>query len=1016
MRQRPLAFAIVALALAAAAALVGGSGFAATLAQEDNVRLRLAELPPASRALTVTYFTIAGQHDTNSGAVAAGVGSVADVTTTPRGVRVWHSISPADGRGTRIVQTGVANVVVAAGRSPRGCRAAICEALALQGRYRLGQLVRFSGSIYRGRRLRRYRGYVRIVGRGELQPDALSDRSDLGPHALYVPQLSKPLSRLVKNVGGTVRWTAPLNVGVVHGFSLRDLSDRLREAIVRIVRSSDPNNPAEATAPLALLNGLADRGETARARLLLVAGDAAALIVAFAAFAASVRRRDVLLADEQLQTFGATRVQSWLTRIAEAIVPSVTGVLVALAGLRASAEILERTRSYGRGFVDAALPATTVVVIVGVGLASALLLVLAAAPRRSRYGVGATELAAVVSLALVGWQTAATGALDPNQVAASANNPILILLPALAFFAAAVVLLRTLPLLLRIAERLARRAPFGVRLAFLTATRSPAQAAATTTFLAIALGGALFSLNYRQTLLRQGRDQADFAAGAAWRVVERGPLGNRGESDATPLTRFNRVSRERPTPVIRLDAQLPNVSPSVDPLPLQIVALPTARLRSIRGWRTGFSSLSRTAIAARLRPGPLRLHGVPVGAATAIRLWLRAQTEAPRIVVLHFLLPGQDFAFLRLGLIRNHWRRVQAPLPPSLRGAQLIGLEFLPTEVPLTHELDLGGEVDVARVAVRQRGQWAALNAISRWVAATPFVGSHAGLVQYGDFVSGPVKRGLQFELSGTLRPLIRPPIDLPQDLPALAGAPIAAATVDGSVEIEVGGRTLPLRVVGRAALFPTVTEHPPQFVVVDYDTLFAALNADQPGAVVPSEAWFFREKPPSFAAALHRPPFRVQRAVAAAPLATRLLDDPLAAGTRVVLLVTGIAAAALALLGLVMSTRSTLSSERLLLAEYEALGVAPPTLLRAAQLRLAALSAIGIVAAFVGALMAVRLVGAFVAVTGTGASPLPPIAPTVAWAAGLLVLVVVAACDAVAVSALVRRDFRESTATRLRA
>src|SRR5207253_308286 len=56
-------------------------------------------------------------------------------------------------------------------------------------------------------------------------------------------------------------------------------------------------------------------------------------------------------------------------------------------------------------------------------------------------------------------------------------------------------------------------------LAALGAARRPAQAAAVTTFLAIALGAALFSLDYRATLDRNARDQADFAAGAAWRVV-----------------------------------------------------------------------------------------------------------------------------------------------------------------------------------------------------------------------------------------------------------------------------------------------------------------------------------------------------------------------------------------------------------------------------------------------------------------------------------------------------------------
>jgi hypothetical protein len=65
------------------------------------------------------------------------------------------------------------------------------------------------------------------------------------------------------------------------------------------------------------------------------------------------------------------------------------------------------------------------------------------------------------------------------------------------------VLLRALPFALHAGERLSRRAPFGLRLALLGAARNPAQAAAATTFLAVALGAALFGLNYRATLDRQ---------------------------------------------------------------------------------------------------------------------------------------------------------------------------------------------------------------------------------------------------------------------------------------------------------------------------------------------------------------------------------------------------------------------------------------------------------------------------------------------------------------------------------
>jgi hypothetical protein len=345
-----------------------------------------------------------------------------------------------------------------------------------------------------------------------------------------------------------------------------------------------------------------------------------------------------------------------------------------------------------------------------------------------------------------------------------------------------------------------------------------------------------------------------------------------------------------------------------------------------------------------------------------------------------------------------------------LRPAQLIGLEFVPTRVGLGYRAtDVNGEIDVRRLALRRHRRWSAVTEIRRWVAAATTLAPGSGSAH-------STARALEFQLQGTLIPLVRPALRLPQAVPALAGPVVAGEAVDGIVALDIAGRTLSFRVRGKSSLFPTVVDNTGQFVVVDYDTLFATLNADVPGTAVPSEAWFFSPHDAHFSQALEQPPFRTTRVISAAALDARYLADPLAAGTRAVLLVAGIAAALLAFFGLVLATRASLSDERLATAEYEALGVAPPTLARASQLRLFVLSAAGIVAAFVGGVVAVRLVGAFVAVTGTATTPLPPIAPAVAWLTGGLLTLTVAVAGVLAVALLVGRVFRESTGRRLRA
>jgi len=639
VRERPLALVVGTLAFAAAAALIGWSSLAAALAQERSVRLRLAELPQTERAIRVFSYTLPLEADSRAMTIALAIAAFRDVTDKPRRVTIWHPISPPDERGVRLVVpvNPAEDVELTAGRLPANCGDRTCEALALAGRFQLGERVRLGQTT------------VRVVGLGALRREVLPGRADLGSRALLVHSLSDRLQTLAVTAGSTVVTTAALEPTRVYAFRLRELSEHIRTELVRLERSA-PSGFVRANAPLPLLDRLAERGEVARDRLLLVAGQAAALVLAFAAFGASTRRRERLLVDEQLTTLGASRAQTATVRTIEALVPSAAGALLALGGVGVAARIVADGRGLPGGFVAAALPPETLVTIVAVAVAGGMLLLVAGTPsRRSRLGIGSLEVAAVVALGVVVWQASTTGALDADRIAAGERtSPILLLVPALAFFATGVLLLRVVPLALRLAERGARRAPVGLRLSLLAAARNPAQTAAATTFLAVALGSALFSLDYRATLERQARDDADFAAGARWRVVERGAGPAASTSDVTPLTRFAAASRERPTPVFRLDGTVVAARSSL--LPVRVLALPAARIPDLRGWRDDLVGFPRAEVERRLRPWPVRLAGPKLAPdAQGLRVWARAKTDFPRIVVLHFLLPGQSFEHVRLG-------------------------------------------------------------------------------------------------------------------------------------------------------------------------------------------------------------------------------------------------------------------------------------------------------------------------------------------------------------------------------
>jgi hypothetical protein len=935
----------VALALAGAGGLVGWTSLRAQVAQESSVRTRLAELPPPSRALHVVYHLVPDHPDLATDKVAAFYRRFATVTHAADRVQVFSPIAPNDERGVRLVVASTPKRA-RAGRLPRGCAGRVCEALALAGRYRVGQRVALGGGTT-----------ALVVGRGGL--DTLG--ADVGPHALLVASAGGPLAPLLEFRSATVTQSAAIDARAVHARDVRVLEERLRGDLVRLRRASPL---LQASGPLRLLDDIADRGDVARERLLLVGGQAAALIIAFAAFAAVARRRETALAVEQLLTLGASRAQVLVVRLVEALVPTTLAVLVTLGGLAVAADRM-----------DVALPLSTALSVVGLIVGSAALLFAAAVtPRRRRVGVGALEVAALTALGVLVWQTTSSGALDPDELSARNTSPVLVLVPALAFFAAGVVMLRVLPIALRAADRLARGAPFGARLALISAARRPTLTAAATAFLAVAIGTALFSLDYRATLARQAHDEARFAAGAPWRV--------RGERIASGIH------------VLRLSTP-----------PFDVLAVPASTIPHVLGWRASFSELRRSQIAARLRPRPAGLAGPRIAAdAHALRLWTRALGGSPRIVVAQLLTArGDRFIDVRVGVADQRWRRLRAVLPEAAGGAMLVGLELVPISSPEPN----GAYVELARLQQQRPGRWEPVS-LRGWEPADPRQPlAPRGFATTQRTPAAPVSRAVRFDLNQTPLPLLRPPVRLPAKVPALVSGPVAASAVDGTVGVRIRGLDLELRVVGTAQRFPSMVERSSRFVVVDYDTLFAALNADRPGFAPPNEAWSFGGGPP-------RAP--VDRVVGAARLQARNLGDPLAAGTREILGVASWLAAVLGVASLLIATRSALSSERALLAEYEALGVPPRTLVRSTQLSLVLLATLGIAAGVLGGLLALRLVGAFVAVTGTATRPLLPIQIIVAWAGAATVLGAIAIASVAMAAALAHRVLRESPTTRLRA
>jgi hypothetical protein len=1003
--------------------LIGWTSLSAAAAQERSVNLQLARLAPQDRALRVVYYTVARSRDIHARQVAAAARSFAGLTEGVYQVTVLHPVAPVDATGTSFVVPSdpKADAAVLEGRLPRGgCGPTKCEALALSRGLLPGQVIRV-GPVR-----------VEIVGVGSMRPAALSAGDELGSRQLLVRSITdRPLLSLVRDLAGmTSVTTAPLDPDRVHASALAGVAARLRRTAVSLSRS-DPQNLVTATAPDALLNTIGHRGVVARERLLLISGQTAALVIAFAAFVASTRRRELRLLESQLIDLGASRFQAWSAGAFEVLFPGLAALVVALGGLAAAAALRAPSDESRASFIGTALPLTTLMTMVAV-IAVAVALLAVAGSRRPgrRYGFGPLEAAAVVAFGIVVWQAVSTGELNANRLAASGHSPVL-LLPALTFFVSAVALLRLFPLLVYLAERAARRAPTGVRLAFITAARRPAQAALTATFLAVAVGTATFSLDYRSTLERQARDQANFAAGARWRVVESSsqpqevvaPNGVAVQpvssaTDVVPLTRFAAVSRERPTPVLRLNVQQTNVSAGSNQAGVQttLLGIPADRLGDVRGWRKSFSNVSLAELAQRMRSRSVELGGPRIGdQTTELRLWVRTVAPYPTAVTLWFLLPGQDTRVVQIGDVSpSRWTLVSYRLPRQLRGTELIGIDLN----PITQQFGVRGfqgTVWLGRIEQKQGREWRPTNSLTGWTNVGDTFARN-GRIKVVPVHGGPVRSAIRYDRNGTSVPLLRRGAHLPNPIPALVSPSVAASAVDARATIVYAG-SLPLaiKVVAVARYFPTITDGS-RFIVLDYETAYAALNDVFPGSAPPSEAWFFDPQSPTFAARVSRPPFRVKSLVGESEREATLLSDPLASGSRSLLLVSAAIAAVLGLLGLGIAIVASLRDEAPMLAEYEALGIGPSLLARSAATRLAALSLIGVAVGLVGGYFAVRLVAALVAVTGGGLLPVPPIEAVVPWgAAGTLiggVGFVAVGCALV----LARRAFRRPVAERLRA
>ena len=998
---------LVGLGVAAAAAMLAGVIGGALAAEDRDVAKQVAAVDAGSRTVRVSWFTVGGEvapYSTLNEHVRRRLrkvtGRPAEATSLYRESQLggaFLSLGAVDDLGKW--------VHVTSGRLPRPCTSRRCEVL----------VVRKGGRIPDVPGLR-----LVPVGTGDVVSATLFGDAVPSPglhQSAFIREMARyhrpapPPLVLANGVAGldswprlhdayrTYSWVVALDRHVVHSWSVGSLADRIEHA--RSELQAEPYGFA-VEAPTDQLRAASDSGRIVARRLFLLGGEAVALLLAFAVLAGARLRPDMEASRERLVASGVARWQIWLQTASEAAVPALAGAMVGWAVGAAAAAVVA---SWAGEPVGSLL---THSVLSGGGIAAGLLLAVAALvvlvatlsvrPVSVRgFSVTPLDVAALGAVAAVAVALARGSADAGALLAGNGTGVVLLLLPVLVAFAAAVLVARILPPALRGLERAVPRTALSLRLASLALARRPGYASVAVGFVVVSVGLALFAETYRWTLVEGQRDQAGFAVPADYVVSE-------DIANVVPVRTAVSPGLARSVGgrfVIRQGGSIEGAAGLGN---VAVLGLDQATLGGVGGWRSDFASRSPRELARAIAwHGETGLRGARLPG-SARRLVLPVRVVGTQIGVVAIVRRRDGiFTPLSLGTTRgSSLQQLVSALPRAVRGGRLVAFRFVPPPRLLEHGGDQGAPAVGTVFFGRPRADGTAVTDYANWRGT---VGVQR--LRRGD--------GIRFAL--TLVPQIdtylrpRQPTD-GHALPAVVSPRLGSiAGRNGVFGVNVAGQNVLFRAAAVARRFPSATsEDTTDFVVADRDALVTALNASQPGAGFPTELWIDR---PASGARLRRPPFDVLSVASQAGLERRLRRDPVARAAVAMLEVAAVTALVLALVGLGLGVAAERRDEAADLFDLEAQGLAPASLRRQLRLRAFAVAAGGVVGGVVTALVLSVLVVGFVELTANAGLPNPPLVVAVDWPVVLIAAVTATLLATVLVVGVTGRAFRRATPER---
>ena len=996
LRRREGGALVAALGITAAAAVLALILAGTTVAKDRAVAQDVERLPAATRAVRAVWFGVpAGPADDWRGLDRAARDALAPLPTgdpTPI-VLVREGTVGGAFVGLAAVDGLRPYVVLRSGRMPRTCRPDHCEVLRLRGKGALPdvpglRVVQVGTAALRSRQL--FGDFLaptdNALEDAEVAP-ALRRSSTYhrpAPAPLVVAEgvaglVSSPvLSRTYRSYG----WVQPLRAGTPRLWQVDGLlsgADRARAALQADSAAWSVSVPTQEL-------GESERAATvAGRRLLLVGGEAAALLVAFAVLAAGAMRRDLAAARRRLTWHGAQAWQRALLTVSESAAVGFGGAVVGWVLGIVAGGIVAATSGAPVWDVLAQSLLSPAGLLLGLGTAVVAASVIAVAVSVEGGGrrVSAIDVAAVAA-ALGALAVLASGAVQPDELASGGTAAVVLLvLPGLVAFAAAVAAARLLPALGRALAR--GGGARGARLAGVSLARSPGAAGTAAAFLALALALACLAEAYRSTLSTGEQDQAAFAVPAD--VVVRENLSALVPVlQAAPLARFEAIPGvETVRPVVRLTA---SAGPSASVSGVTVLGVSPAALATMPLWRSDWGTSRRGLVRAIEPDGPTTLRGPLLGRDLVLSV-------GPGLVSYQAVVEGRDGTFRRIDLGDSDARRpvvLRTALPDASRGGRLVELVLVPPRI-----IERGSDEGTAlrgATTIRIRGV-----SLDGWLGT--------GGVTAANGSGGTIRA--TYAITPQRDALVRPQQPTDDDPPRVAVTPALGALaggVGGTLPLVIGGEHVDVRV---AAIVDRMPGKVGDAVVADLGAISTAVNTSAPGAAPVDELWL--DVAPGFDGrvvdSLAKRPFNALETRSRTALEADARRDPLGHGTLLALAAAAVAALALAVWGLVLAIRADLRDDRGDLVDLEAQGATPHLLRRVVATRAGVVAGMGVLAGVVAGILLAVLVTRVVSVTARADQPEPPLVTTV----DPLVLLVGGLTFAVAAAGLVLLTTRHAFA-----